>query len=61
MTAQFVDQHRVNCTTKVGASCSAALFYPNAPLAHHSLRASCILHRWDFFKPVLVERERACI
>jgi len=36
----------------VGASCSAALFYPNAPLAHHSLRASCILHRWDFFKPV---------
>jgi len=35
-----------------GASCCAALFYPNAPLAHHSLRSTCVLHRYDFFKPV---------
>jgi 3-hydroxy-3-methylglutaryl CoA synthase len=36
----------------VGAACTATLFYPDAPLAHCSLRASCILHRYDFFKPV---------
>lgn len=36
----------------VGASCTATLFFPDAPLAHHSQRASCILHRFDFFKPV---------
>jgi len=35
----------------VGACVSASLFYPDAPLAHHSLRASCILHRFDFCKP----------
>jgi len=36
----------------VGASCTGSLYYPDAPLAHHSHRASCILHRFDFFKPV---------
>jgi len=36
----------------VGASCAGTLFFPDAPLAHHSYRASCILHRFDFFKPV---------
>eukprot|EP00435_Cladocopium_sp_Y103_P050164 s434_g15.t1 len=36
----------------VGAACTAALYYPDAPLPHHSHRASCILHRFDFFKPV---------
>mmetsp|Transcript_83798 Transcript_83798/g.179578 ORF Transcript_83798/g.179578 Transcript_83798/m.179578 type:complete len:980 (+) Transcript_83798:100-3039(+) len=36
----------------VGAACTATLFFPDAPLAHHSQRASCILHRFDFFKPV---------
>lgn len=36
----------------VGASCAASLIYPDAPLAHYSERASCILHRFDFFKPV---------
>jgi len=35
-----------------GASCSATLFFPDAPLTHHSLRASCIMHRFDFHKPV---------
>lgn len=36
----------------VGAACTATLYYPDAPLPHHSHRASCILHRFDFFKPV---------
>lgn len=36
----------------VGAACTGALYYPDAPLPHHSHRASCILHRFDFFKPV---------
>jgi len=36
----------------VGAACTAALYYPDAPLPHHSHRASCIFHRFDFFKPV---------
>merc|ERR1719482_567096 len=36
----------------VGASCTGTLFFPDAPLTHYSLRASCILHRYDFFKPV---------
>jgi len=36
----------------VGAACTATLFFPDAPLAHHSQRASCILHRLDFCKPV---------
>merc|ERR1740123_1012345 len=35
-----------------GAACSIALVFPDAPLAHHSQRASCIQHRCDFFKPV---------
>ncbi|CAE8661666.1 unnamed protein product, partial [Polarella glacialis] len=36
----------------VGAACTATLYYPDAPLPHHSHRSSCILHRFDFFKPV---------
>lgn len=36
----------------VGAACTGALYFPDAPLPHHSHRASCILHRFDFFKPV---------
>lgn len=36
----------------VGAACCAGLLFPDAPLAHYSLRCSCILHRFDFFKPV---------
>lgn len=36
----------------VGAACTGALYYPEAPLPHHSHRSSCILHRFDFFKPV---------
>jgi len=36
----------------VGASCAGTLFFPDAPLPHHSYRASCIMHRFDFFKPV---------
>jgi len=36
----------------VGAACTGALYYPDAPLPHHSHRASCIMHRFDFFKPV---------
>jgi len=36
----------------VGASCAGTMFFPDAPLTHYSLRASCILHRFDFFKPV---------
>jgi len=36
----------------VGAGCTGSLFYPDAPLPHHSHRVSCILHRFDFFKPV---------
>lgn len=36
----------------VGAACTAGLYYPDAPLPHHSHRASCIQHRFDFFKPV---------
>lgn len=35
-----------------GAATTAALFFPDAPLAHHSQRASCIMHRFDFCKPV---------
>mmetsp|Transcript_77103 Transcript_77103/g.198568 ORF Transcript_77103/g.198568 Transcript_77103/m.198568 type:complete len:979 (+) Transcript_77103:82-3018(+) len=36
----------------VGAAATATLFFPDAPMAHHSQRASCILHRLDFCKPV---------
>jgi len=36
----------------VGAACTLTLYYPDAPLPHHSHRASCIMHRFDFFKPV---------
>jgi len=36
----------------VGAACTCTLYYPDAPLPHHAHRASCILHRFDFFKPV---------
>mmetsp|Transcript_25524 Transcript_25524/g.44552 ORF Transcript_25524/g.44552 Transcript_25524/m.44552 type:complete len:873 (+) Transcript_25524:131-2749(+) len=36
----------------VGASCTASLIFPDAPLAHYSERCSCILHRFDFFKPI---------
>lgn len=36
----------------VGAATTGTLFFPDAPLCHYSLRASCILHRFDFFKPV---------
>mmetsp|Transcript_54617 Transcript_54617/g.130323 ORF Transcript_54617/g.130323 Transcript_54617/m.130323 type:complete len:967 (+) Transcript_54617:41-2941(+) len=36
----------------IGAACTGALFFPDAPLTHTSQRASCILHRFDFFKPV---------
>lgn len=36
----------------VGAACTGALYFPEAPAAHHSHRASAILHRLDFFKPV---------
>jgi len=36
----------------VGSSCAGTLYFPDAPLTHYSLRASCILHRFDFFKPV---------
>merc|ERR1719367_2016640 len=36
----------------VGAACAGTLFFPDAPLAHTSYRASCIMHRFDFFKPV---------
>lgn len=36
----------------VGAAAAAGLLYPDAPLAHYSHRVSCILHRFDFFKPV---------
>lgn len=36
----------------VGAACTGTLFFPEAPVAHHSHRASAILHRLDFFKPV---------
>mmetsp|Transcript_30028 Transcript_30028/g.69960 ORF Transcript_30028/g.69960 Transcript_30028/m.69960 type:complete len:821 (-) Transcript_30028:19-2481(-) len=35
-----------------GAASTASLFFPDAPLAHHSVRASCILNRFDFLKPV---------
>mmetsp|Transcript_3701 Transcript_3701/g.6598 ORF Transcript_3701/g.6598 Transcript_3701/m.6598 type:complete len:863 (+) Transcript_3701:78-2666(+) len=35
-----------------GSSCSATLYFPEAPLTHHSLRASCIMHRFDFHKPI---------
>jgi len=36
----------------VGAACTGMLLYPDAPLVHHSVRASCIRHRFDFCKPV---------
>mmetsp|Transcript_59321 Transcript_59321/g.150239 ORF Transcript_59321/g.150239 Transcript_59321/m.150239 type:complete len:997 (+) Transcript_59321:183-3173(+) len=36
----------------VGAACTGTLYFPEAPVAHHSHRASAILHRLDFFKPV---------
>jgi len=36
----------------VGAACTGTLMYPDAPMAHTSHRASAILHRFDFFKPV---------
>jgi len=36
----------------VGAACTGTLYYPDAPLPHHSHRSSCILHRFDFFKPI---------
>eukprot|EP00434_Breviolum_minutum_P025189 symbB.v1.2.022250.t3/scaffold1931.1/size95788/1 len=36
----------------VGAATTAALFFPDAPMSHHSQRASCVLHRFDFCKPV---------
>eukprot|EP00971_Amphidinium_carterae_P064450 1276559-Amphidinium_carterae.1 len=36
----------------VGAACVGTLFFPDAPLTHTSLRASCVMHRFDFFKPV---------
>uniref|UniRef100_A0A7S2NRK3 Hydroxymethylglutaryl-coenzyme A synthase C-terminal domain-containing protein n=1 Tax=Zooxanthella nutricula TaxID=1333877 RepID=A0A7S2NRK3_9DINO len=36
----------------VGAACTGTLFFPEAPVAHHSHRSSAILHRLDFFKPV---------
>ncbi|CAE8636257.1 unnamed protein product, partial [Polarella glacialis] len=36
----------------VGAATTAALFFPDAPLPHHSQRASCVMHRFDFCKPV---------
>lgn len=36
----------------VGAATTATLFFPDAPLAHHSQRATCVLHRLDFCKPV---------
>jgi len=36
----------------VGAATTAALFFPDAPMPHHSQRASCVLHRFDFCKPV---------
>mmetsp|Transcript_17395 Transcript_17395/g.50879 ORF Transcript_17395/g.50879 Transcript_17395/m.50879 type:complete len:982 (-) Transcript_17395:69-3014(-) len=36
----------------VGAACTCTLYYPDAPLPHHAHRCSCILHRFDFFKPV---------
>lgn len=36
----------------VGAACTATLYFPDAPVAVHSHRTSCILHRFDFFKPV---------
>ncbi|CAJ1409172.1 unnamed protein product [Effrenium voratum] len=35
-----------------GAAATATLFYPDAPMSHHSQRASCVLHRFDFCKPV---------
>lgn len=36
----------------IGAACTAGLYYPDAPLPHHSHRVSCIQHRFDFFKPI---------
>ncbi|CAK9087574.1 Hydroxymethylglutaryl-CoA synthase 1 (HMG-CoA synthase 1) (3-hydroxy-3-methylglutaryl coenzyme A synthase 1) [Durusdinium trenchii] len=36
----------------VGAATTATLFFPDAPMSHHSQRASCVLHRFDFCKPV---------
>lgn len=36
----------------VGAACTATLYFPDAPLAVHSLRTTCIMNRLDFFKPV---------
>mmetsp|Transcript_110819 Transcript_110819/g.192064 ORF Transcript_110819/g.192064 Transcript_110819/m.192064 type:complete len:847 (+) Transcript_110819:115-2655(+) len=36
----------------VGAACTATLLFPDAPLSHHGVRASCIMHRLDFCKPV---------
>uniref|UniRef100_A0A7S1LW29 Hydroxymethylglutaryl-coenzyme A synthase C-terminal domain-containing protein n=1 Tax=Alexandrium catenella TaxID=2925 RepID=A0A7S1LW29_ALECA len=35
-----------------GAGSTATLFFPDAPMPHHSTRASAVLHRFDFFKPV---------
>jgi len=35
-----------------GAASTSTLFFPDAPLPHHSQRATCIMHRFDFFKPV---------
>jgi len=36
----------------VGCACTASLMFPDAPLPHHSQRASCIMHRLDFCKPI---------
>lgn len=35
-----------------GAACTGSLFYPDAPMAHYSHRVTCIMHRYDFYKPV---------
>lgn len=36
----------------MGAACTGTLVYPDAPVWHQGVRATCILHRFDFFKPV---------